>query len=195
MKNKNFKIGAKTGQGFVLLYAVLVASVVLAIGMSLINIITRQIVLSSIGKSAQAAYYAADGARDCAYYWYTNGAFGLYDAVNNSYLRAEDLGTDGMTVSCSNQTEGSIENDSGEEPGAILQLLGVTLGQNPTVKKFTFKDRLNNTQAKVSVVIDPDVSVQSESSLAGRHVFIVSHGFSSQTLGARTAEQILIYAE
>ncbi|OJI08263.1 MAG: hypothetical protein COX02_01885 [Candidatus Vogelbacteria bacterium CG22_combo_CG10-13_8_21_14_all_37_9] len=59
----------KSNQAFVLLYAVLVASVVLAIGFSLANIITKQIILSSLGQSSRVAYYAADGGRDCGLFW------------------------------------------------------------------------------------------------------------------------------
>jgi hypothetical protein len=59
----------KSQKAFVLLYAVLVASVILAIGFSLANIITKQIILSSIGKSSRVAYYAADGGRDCGLFW------------------------------------------------------------------------------------------------------------------------------
>ncbi|MEK7091440.1 MAG: hypothetical protein AAB900_00450 [Patescibacteria group bacterium] len=59
----------KSNKAFVLLYAVLVASVVLAIGFSLANIITKQIILSSLGQSSRIAYYAADGGRDCGLFW------------------------------------------------------------------------------------------------------------------------------
>lgn len=59
----------KSNRAFVLLYAVLVASVVLAIGFSLANIITKQIILSSLGQSSRIAYYAADGGRDCGLFW------------------------------------------------------------------------------------------------------------------------------
>jgi len=59
----------KSNRAFVLLYAVLVASVVLAIGFSLANIITKQIILSSLGQSSRVAYYAADGGRNCGRFW------------------------------------------------------------------------------------------------------------------------------
>ena len=64
-----FKSKFKSNKAFVLLYAVLVASVVLAIGFSLANIITKQIILSSLGQSSRIAYYAADGGRDCGLFW------------------------------------------------------------------------------------------------------------------------------
>jgi len=62
-------VNFKSNRAFVLLYAVLVASVVLAIGFSLANIITKQIILSSLGQSSRVAYYAADGGRNCGRFW------------------------------------------------------------------------------------------------------------------------------
>lgn len=62
--------------GFVLLYAVLVVTVVLAVGLILINIITKQITLSIVGRNSQVAFYAADSGRDCLEYWKRLGVFG-----------------------------------------------------------------------------------------------------------------------
>lgn len=58
--------------GFVLLYAVLVSGIVLGVGLSLVNLFTKQIILSSIGRNSQFAYYAADAGKQCAYFWYTS---------------------------------------------------------------------------------------------------------------------------
>jgi hypothetical protein len=90
---KNFQ----SKQAFVLLYAVLVASVVLAIGFSLANIITKQIVLSSIGKSSRVAYYAADGGRECGLFWatysknlFSKGTDLAYSATSIPLIRCQD---------------------------------------------------------------------------------------------------------
>src|SRR3989344_6520109 len=58
--------------GFVLLYAVLVSGIVLGVGLNLVNLLTKQIILSSIGRNSQFAYYAADAGKQCAYFWYTS---------------------------------------------------------------------------------------------------------------------------
>lgn len=73
---KLFKSQPKTKKGFVLLYAVLVVTVVLAVGLILINIITKQITLSIVGRNSQVAFYAADSGRDCIEYWDRLRAFG-----------------------------------------------------------------------------------------------------------------------
>ncbi|MEK7587017.1 MAG: hypothetical protein AAB453_04070 [Patescibacteria group bacterium] len=51
--------------GFVLLYAVLLVSIVLTVSLSLFDISYRQIVLSSTVESAQLSFYIADWVRDC----------------------------------------------------------------------------------------------------------------------------------
>lgn len=97
--------------GFALLYAVLLTSVILAIGLGLSSIITKQIVLSSTGASSQLAYYAANTGKECALNWGINGQidasgnflspFGGYVSTDEGYsFVAPNL----STITCNNQT-------------------------------------------------------------------------------------------
>lgn len=63
-------------KGFVLLYAVLVTMVIVTVGVLMINIVTRQIVLSSVAKNSQVAFYAANAGLDCAFHYYSESLFG-----------------------------------------------------------------------------------------------------------------------
>lgn len=56
-------------RGFTLLLAALIASIALALGSSIYNIVQKQFVLSSLGRDSQFAFYAADMASECALYW------------------------------------------------------------------------------------------------------------------------------
>ncbi len=56
-------------RGFTLFVAVLVASLVLAIGFSISNIVLKQLAISSSGGGSLVAFYAADSAVECAVYW------------------------------------------------------------------------------------------------------------------------------
>lgn len=56
-------------EGFTILLAALVATLVLALGVSVFSIAQKQIVLSSLGRSSQYAFYTADTAAECALYW------------------------------------------------------------------------------------------------------------------------------
>ena len=55
--------------GYLLLFAVVLASIVLAIGLGIFNIVNKGIVLASTGRSSQSAFYAADTGAECALYW------------------------------------------------------------------------------------------------------------------------------
>lgn len=56
-------------RGFTLLIAVVLAAVVLAIGMALLDIAYKQVSLASTAKNSQFAFYAADAALECALYY------------------------------------------------------------------------------------------------------------------------------
>lgn len=56
-------------RGFTLLLASLVASIVLSLGMSIFELAQKSIILSSIGRDSQFAFYAADSGAECALYW------------------------------------------------------------------------------------------------------------------------------
>lgn len=69
-KNKN--------SGFALLYAVLLTGVILTISLGLSSILTKQIVLSSVGANSQKAYYAANTIKECVIHW------GIYGGVTGN---------------------------------------------------------------------------------------------------------------
>lgn len=65
MKNKN----QNSKLGFAILYAVLVASLLLSIGLAIFNLTIKELLLSSLGRDSQFAFYAADTGAECALYW------------------------------------------------------------------------------------------------------------------------------
>ena len=62
-RNRNAK------RGVVLLYAVLISSIVLAVGLGLFNIASREVALSALGRDSQLAFFFADTGVECASYW------------------------------------------------------------------------------------------------------------------------------
>ena len=68
IKNKN-KNGGIRQQGFVLLVAVVVASILLSIGIGIANFTYRELILSSTSRNSTYSFYAADTGTECAYYW------------------------------------------------------------------------------------------------------------------------------
>lgn len=62
------KYSRKNNQGFVILFAVLVSSIILLISVGMYNVISKEVVLSSAARESQRAFYAADSALECALY-------------------------------------------------------------------------------------------------------------------------------
>ncbi|MBI3573840.1 pilus assembly PilX N-terminal domain-containing protein [Candidatus Kaiserbacteria bacterium] len=59
----------KTQRGFTLLLAVLISSILIALGSAIFDIVAKQILLSSSGRESQFAFYAADTGIECGLYW------------------------------------------------------------------------------------------------------------------------------
>lgn len=56
----------QTNKGYTLLFAVLVSTLVLSVGLSILNINKKEYLLASAARESVTAFYAADGALECA---------------------------------------------------------------------------------------------------------------------------------
>jgi len=56
-------------RGFTIFFAILVASLALAVGFAIYDIVTRELVLSQVTTQSQHAIFAADAGAECALYW------------------------------------------------------------------------------------------------------------------------------
>ncbi len=61
--------GSRSARGFTLLLSVLIASILVALGSAIYDIVSKEILLSSSGRESQFAFYAADSGIECALYW------------------------------------------------------------------------------------------------------------------------------
>ena len=91
-------------QGFTIFFAVLVASLALAVGLSIYDLLVRELLLSQTATQSQYAIYAADTGAECALYWdakyNTNGS-----AFATSSTYSPPAPTSGIL--CSTQSNGS----------------------------------------------------------------------------------------
>jgi len=71
--NINKKIKPNLVSGFTILFAVLVSSIVLALGLGIVAITMKEVQLSGAGRDSQLAFYAADSGAECAFYWDLKG--------------------------------------------------------------------------------------------------------------------------
>jgi hypothetical protein len=61
-------------KGFILVYALLIASVILSATGTMYAIHVKELKLSSISREATTAYFAAEEGAECAFYWFLHGA-------------------------------------------------------------------------------------------------------------------------
>lgn len=78
-------------RGFTLLIAVILTSVLLSVGLALLDVAYKQVTLSSTARQSQTAFYAADSALECALYW---------DQKHNAF----SYGAPARTLTCGTRT-------------------------------------------------------------------------------------------
>ena len=110
---KHTFIQSKSSQsGFTLFIALIVSSLLLAVGFSLSTIILKQLIFSNSGKESQLAFYAADSGAECALYWDRKGIDGytVFDGAFATSTANRDIfcGSGGPTTPSTAQV-GSFE--------------------------------------------------------------------------------------
>ena len=84
----------KKERGFTLLLATIISSLLLAVGAAMFAIIKKEIILSSLGRDSQFAFYAADTGAECALYW--DFRHDIFSATSSAWLGktcdSQDLG-------------------------------------------------------------------------------------------------------
>ena len=73
---RDFHVAIKGERGFTLLFASLIAALLLAIGLAVFNISNKELILSTSARDSQFAFYAADAGLECALFWdFQHGTF------------------------------------------------------------------------------------------------------------------------
>lgn len=104
---KNHNITYKTQKGFTLLFAILISTLVVSIGATIISIALRQTILSGTNRESNYAFYAANTALECATYWDKKGVSGGIGVVfpapesANGTIPAETPETKTEDITCS----------------------------------------------------------------------------------------------
>ena len=132
MKLSKFK-----NRGFTLLFAVLIAGVLLSVALAIFSQMYKSLLLSSASKESLAAFYAADSGIECALYWdlkhepLTSFSDSIFPNLNNP------SGVVNTDIKCNGQNF-----TNGWTPG----------GTNPITTEFNllFTDTGGCTKVKVS---------------------------------------------
>ena len=134
--------------GYTLLFAVLVASLVLAVGISILNISRKELILTAGQRQSGYAFYAADAGYECAVYWDFQGAF----TVNG--------GTPATSVNCGQTTEPNVNGTPAGVP--VQEALGNDPSTDPTSFSFSFQvpapANASSTECAVVTVVQTPAS-------------------------------------
>ncbi len=87
----------ETHKGFALLLALIVSSVVLAIGISILEISISQITLSSTSRESEFAFQAAHAGVDCMWYW-RNEESENFEGLTTPFPVINCFGSDALTA-------------------------------------------------------------------------------------------------
>jgi len=155
-----------------MLFAVLVSSVLISIGISIFNITVKELTLSSSGRESQFAFYAADTGMECALYW-------DFKANTPSTMFA---------YSTSTESEGQWRKDivSADDPTCVASTPGYLAGQfnAPVISGNTattdFQLEIPNTNAGVNAPYCTKVTVKKDQgAMLGQQTIIESRGYNS----------------
>jgi hypothetical protein len=125
--------------GFAMLFAVLVSSVLLSIGISIFNLTIKELILSSSGRESQFAFYAADTGAECAIYWDFRGT--------NVFATSTDARTSNPAIpTC---VAGTTIDVTTVNPGGTY---GIT-SQNSNSAETQFSLSIPNTPAPYCVIV------------------------------------------
>lgn len=87
-----------TSKGFTLVISILIASLVLSVGVSILNISLKEKQLSASGRDSQIAFHNADSGIECALYW------DLVDGTPFGTPTSNQSELNSYTFDCNNQT-------------------------------------------------------------------------------------------
>ena len=125
MKN-NFKKNNKSfkERGFTLLFAVLVSTLVLSVGASIISIALKQVILSGSARDSQFAFYASNTGIECALYWDLVGLDGVSDPIFATSSDSVVSGSGSGEIACGNTRniiiDGNAVSDFGDDDGDFV---------------------------------------------------------------------------
>ena len=144
----------KTNKGFVLLYALLVASIVLVIGLTLSNIILKQLIISSVSREMNAAYYASNAGRECIRFMSAaqGAANSIVDSIDPPGSGAALLS--GVQISCADPGNVTVETSPTYEWTNNLPP-NPFANNNQLFYTYTDGNTLNNRKACADIDVGP----------------------------------------
>ena len=135
MKVKIFK---KEDKGFALLFSVLISSLIMTIGLSILSISIKELAISIASKQSVHAFYAADSGLECAKYWDLKQGY----ILNLVDKEAGTIGRTGSSITCGGGTSQPLGD-----------IIPSTDSYSTTFNNATVGTKTDNDQANFDVTI------------------------------------------
>jgi hypothetical protein len=127
-KERVCTVGREQSGGFALLFAVLVSSLLLTVGLSIFSIALKELAISTATQRSIHAFYAADSGRECTKYW---------DTKRPGTVPTTISGSTGGNISCN---------------GIPINLAGSPWGGGEVSRAFEFPIITNGPVSKVEII-------------------------------------------
>ncbi len=111
-------------RGFTIFFAVLVGSLALAIGLSIYELLIRELELSQVAKQSQFAIYAADAGAECALYWDSR-----YNGTGSAFSTSTTFADVNSGVTCATLSTGATYDIAAD--GWNTAITGLSNVNNP----------------------------------------------------------------
>ena len=180
-------------RGFTIFFAILVASLALAVGFSIYDLLIRELQLSEAGTQSQYAIYAADTGAECALYW---DAKYINAGTNNNGGSNGAFATSSVDTLAPGAGSGILCNSIDISSNANNSLIIGNGGSNnwniiydpvtPTVAATTTFYISLGTAAK-----DPCVRVEVGKRGDPPQTIVIAHGYNTCSTGILRLERVL----
>lgn len=182
-KNKNF--------GFTLLYASMVAGLLLAIGAAILDVTLKEITLSSAGSQSQFAFYNADTGTECARY--LDRVSRTQDCPSGLFQGPFDTGNTNSLSSCNPTKEEDITKFTClgvapeiNLPNQVPYPTTITDGSGnaTTTWEFYIDTSSSDNPATDNVCFDIVINKTGNSSSNAENTQIISRGYNTCTVSS-----------
>jgi Tfp pilus assembly protein PilX len=164
----------KQEEGFTLILAIFLSTIVLTITLSMMSILYKQLVLSTADRESQIAFFAADTGMECAYYWDFRADLAGSSTQSIFQRQSTLLPTLGdIKPHCAGQKITATDGPTGETP---FSSSATTTSAGDTIYTTIFYiTNINSTQACTYVVVNKNETQKT--------TVIESHGQNRCVLG------------
>ena len=149
-----------TRRGFTLLFAVLVGSIVLALGLGIFNIVYREFQLSALTRDSDTAFFAADAGMECGLYWEFSDKFIPGITSNVSFTCAGvALSVPGTITGPANNatTTWTFQFPVGQVGSSAQSCVWVTVAKNPSNISTYVQANGHNNGGQSNCVFQPRI--------------------------------------